>query len=175
MLDAVAELQREGPVDAFVIQAPTISSNELLDQMKTSHTFVRIVPYDGGPSLAGADVALSSSGTATLEAAIVDTPVVVMYRLSPMTYRIARRLVKVPHFSLVNIVAGREVVPELIQHDVNGVRIAREVRAMLEPAANAHLREGLALVRARLGERGASRRAAEEIFRMLTGTMKDAR
>lgn len=175
MLDAVAELQREGPVDAFIIQAPTISSNELLDQMKTSHTFVRIVPYDGGLSLGGADVALSSSGTATLEAAIVDTPVVVMYRLSPMTYRIARRLVKVPHFSLVNIVAGREVVPELIQHDVNGVRIAREVRAMLEPAANAHLREGLALVRARLGERGASRRAAEEIFRMLRGTMKDAR
>jgi lipid-A-disaccharide synthase len=159
MLDAVAELQREGPVDAFVIQAPTISSGELFEQMKEAQTFVRIVPYDGGPSLAGADVALSSSGTATLEAAIVDTP----------------GLVKVPHFSLVNIVAGREVVPELIQHDVNGVRIAREVRAMLEPAANAHLREGLALVRARLGERGASRRAAEEIFRMLTGTMKDAR
>src|SRR5258707_2380669 len=108
MLDAVAELQRDGPVDAFVIQAPTISSAELLDQMKTSHTFARIVPYDGGLSLAGADVALSSSGTATLEAAIVDTPVVVMYRLSPMTYRIARRLVKVPHFRLVNIVAARE-------------------------------------------------------------------
>jgi len=175
MLDAVAELQRDGPVDAFVIQAPTISSAELLDQMKASHTFARIVPYDGGLSLAGADVALSSSGTATLEAAIVDTPVVVMYRLSPLTYRIALRLVKVPHFSLINIVAGREVVPELIQQDVNGVRIAREVRSMLEPAANAHLREGLALVRARLGERGASRRAAEEIFRMLTGTMKDQR
>jgi lipid-A-disaccharide synthase len=167
MLDAVAELQREGAVDAFVIQAPTISSTELLDQMKDAHTFVRIVPYDGGSSLAGADVALSSSGTATLESAIVGTPVVVMYRLSPLTYWIAQRLVKVPHFSLVNIVAGHEIVPELIQHDVNGVRIAKEVRALLEPAANARLQAGLAEVRARLGEQGASRRAAEEIFRML--------
>ena len=74
---------------------------------------------------------------------------------------------KVPHFSLVNIVAGQAIVPELIQHDVNGVRIAEEVRNLLEPAQNAHLRASLAMVRARLGERGASRRAAEEIFRML--------
>lgn len=167
MLDAVAELQRDRDVDAFIIQAPTISSAELLEQMTVAHTFVRIVPYDGGESLAGADVALSSSGTATLEAAIVDTPVVVMYRLSRLTYLAAKRLVKVPHFSLVNIVAGAEVVPELIQEDVNGVRIAREVRTMVEPAANARLREGLALVRQRLGGRGASRRAAEEISRML--------
>lgn len=168
MLDAVAELKRDHDLDAFVIQAPTITSAELLEQMKAEHTFVRIVPYDGGHSLAGADVALSSSGTATLEAAIVDTPVVVMYRLSPMTYVLARRLVKLPHFSLVNIVAGQKVVPELLQHDVNGVRIAKEVRALLEPEANARMRKGLALVRARLGERGASRRAAEEIFRMLS-------
>jgi lipid-A-disaccharide synthase len=167
MLDAVAELQRDGQVDAFVIQAPTISGAELLAQMTAANTFVRVVPYDGGLSLAGADVALSSSGTATLEAAIVDTPVVVMYRLSPLTYVMAQLLVKVEHFSLVNIVAGRQVVPELIQRDVNGVRIAREVRALLDPDANAHVREGLALVRERLGGRGASRRAAEEIFRML--------
>jgi lipid-A-disaccharide synthase len=167
MLDAVAELRREREVDAFVIQAPTISSAELLAPMTASGTFVRIVPYDGGETLATADVALSSSGTATLEAAIVDTPVVVMYRLSPLTYFLARRLVKLQHFSLVNIVAGRQVVPELIQHDVNGVRIAREVRAMMEPAALATVHEGLALVRERLGEPGASKRAAAEIHRML--------
>jgi lipid-A-disaccharide synthase len=167
MLDAVAELQRGHEVDAFVIQAPTISSRQLRDLMAAANTFVRIVEYDGGMSLAGADVALSSSGTATLEAAIVDTPVVVMYRLSALTYRLAQWLVKVPHFSLVNIVAGEPVVPELIQHDVNGVRIAKEVRNLLEPAENARMRASLALVRARLGGRGASRRAAEEVFRIL--------
>ena len=88
-----------------------------------------------------------------------------MYRLSPATYMLARRLVKLPHFSLVNIVAGERLVPELIQHDVNGERIAKEVRALL-----AHYDEvvaGLAVVRERLGGLGASRRAAEEIFRML--------
>jgi lipid-A-disaccharide synthase len=168
MLAAVAELKRDREVDAFVIQAPTISSRQLLDLMAAAKISVRIVPYDGGLSLAGADVALSSSGTATLEAAIVDTPVVVMYRLSKMTYLLARWLVKVPHFSLVNIVAGHPVVPELIQQDVNGPRIAREVRTLLEPSQNAHLRASLAMVRARLGGRGASRRAAEEVFRMLS-------
>src|SRR5258706_8764505 len=168
MLDAVAELQRDREADAFVIQAPTISSRQLLDLMAAANTVVRIVEYDGGLPLAGADLALSSSGTATLEAAIVDTPVVVMYRLSAMTYRLAQWLVKVEHFSLVNIVAGQVVVPELIQHDVNGVRIAREVRDLLEPAENARMRASLALVRARLGERGASRRAAEEVFRILS-------
>jgi lipid-A-disaccharide synthase len=167
MLDAVAELKRDREVDAFVIQAPTISSRQLLDLMAAAKISVRIVPYDGGLSLAGAGVALSSSGTATLEAAIVDTPVVVMYRLSKLTYLLARWLVKVPHFSLVNIVAGQPVVPELIQQDVNGPRIAREVRTLLEPSQNAHLRASLAMVRARLGGRGASRRAAEEVFRML--------
>jgi lipid-A-disaccharide synthase len=172
MLDAVAELKRDREVDAFVIQAPTISERQLLDLMAAAKVNVRIVPYDGGVSLSGADVALSSSGTATLEAAIVDTPVVVMYRLSAMTYLLARWLVKVPHFSLVNIVAGQSVVPELIQQDVNGVRIAREVRTLLEPSQNAHLRASLAMVRARLGGRGASRRAAEEVFRMLKGSPK---
>jgi len=168
MLDAVAALQRERAVDAFIIQAPTITSAELLTHMNASGVFVPIIPHDRGEALAGADVALSSSGTATLESAILDTPVVVMYRLSPATYVLARRLVKLPHFSLVNIVAGERLVPELIQHDVNGERIAKEVRALL-----AHYDEvvaGLAVVRERLGGLGASRRAAEEIFRMLAAS-----
>jgi lipid-A-disaccharide synthase len=169
MLDAVKALGRDGmAVDAFVIRAPTITAAELLEIMAAAGTYVRIVPYDGGETLAGADVALSSSGTATLEAAIVGTPVIVMYRLSPLTYLAAKRLVKVPHFSLVNIVAGREVVPELIQHDVNGERIAAEVRRLLEPARQARVREALAHVRASLGQPGASKRAAAEVFRMLT-------
>jgi lipid-A-disaccharide synthase len=165
MLDAVAALSRTRPVDAFVIQAPTITSAELLTHMTASETFVPIVAHDRGEALAAADIALSSSGTATLESAILGTPVVVMYRLSPATYFLARRLVKVPHFSLVNIVAGERIVPELIQHDVNGERIAKEVRALL--ANYDEVIAKLGVVRERLGGNGASRRAAEEIFRML--------
>jgi lipid-A-disaccharide synthase len=163
MLDAVEVLAKERPVDAFVIQAPTIHREELLAQM--GGRSVRIVSHDGGEALAGAHVALSSSGTATLEAAVLGTPVVVMYRLSRLTYILAKRLVALPHFGLINIVAGEEMVPELIQDDVNGERIAAEVRSLLERYDD--VQAGLDRVRTRLGGQGASRRAAEEIHRML--------
>jgi lipid-A-disaccharide synthase len=129
--------------------------------MQQAGAFVRIVPHDRGEALSAADVALSSSGTATLECAIAGTPVVVMYRLSSPTHWLAQRLVKLPHFSLVNIVAGKDIVPELLQEDVNGERIAREVRALV---GNSALRAELAAVREKLGGPGASRRAAEAIM-----------
>jgi lipid-A-disaccharide synthase len=170
MLDAVAILRRERAMDAYVIQAPTIS----LEQVRSlvGQADVRIVSHERGQALADADVALSSSGTATLEAAVLGTPVVVMYRLSPATYLLARRLVKLHHFSLVNIVAGKNVVPELVQGEVTGPRIAAEVRSLIEPRAYALVKEELAVVRSKLGEPGASRRAAEEISRMC-GKAKD--
>jgi len=154
-------------VDAFVVQAPTIDREQLERLMKQTGIEVRIVPYDGGEAVASASIALSSSGTATLEAAVLGTPVVVMYKLTPATYVIAKRLVKLPHFSLVNIVAGRGVVPELLQHHVTGPRIAQEVRRLLEPENRRRVREDLAAVKAKLGEPGASRRAAEAIMSTL--------
>jgi lipid-A-disaccharide synthase len=165
MLEAVSILEREREVDAFVIQAPTIASAQLLAIMQRDGVYVRIVPHDRGEALSEADVALSSSGTATLESAIVGTPVVVMYRLSAATHWLARRLVKLPNFSLVNIIAGKRVVPELLQRDVNGARIASEVRALL--GQRDRVRSELAEVRKKLGEPGASRRAAEAIMRAL--------
>ena len=167
MLEAVAILRRDREVDAFVIQAPTIAAAELLAIMQKEHEYVRIVPHDRGEALRQSDVALSSSGTATLESAIVGTPVVVMYRLSAATHWMARRLVRLPNFSLVNIVAGKPVVPELLQHDVNGARIASEVKALLEPGRYQRMREELDAVRAKLGGSGASRRAAEAIMRAI--------
>ena len=167
MLDAVAALQQERAVDAFVIQAPTISSAELLAIMQRSGTFVRITPHDRGESLVQADIAFSSSGTATLECAIAGTPVIVVYRLSPANYWLARRFVTLPHFSLVNIIAGKKVVPELLQHDVNGERIARIARDLLRPEEHGRVRVELAAVRDKLGSTGASRRAAEAIMATL--------
>jgi lipid-A-disaccharide synthase len=159
MLEAVAILKRERDIDAFIIQAPTIDLSPI--------NGVRIVPHDRGEALSSADIALSSSGTATLECAIAGTPVIVMYRLSPMTYRLARWLVKLPHFSLVNIVAGRKIVPELLQHDVTGEKIAAAAREVL--ADYDAVRANLAAVKAKLGEKGASRRAAEAIMGVVRG------
>jgi lipid-A-disaccharide synthase len=164
MLDAVANLRREGALDACVVQATTISAPELLAIMQAANVYVRIVPHGGGEVLAAADVALSSSGTATLECAVIGTPVIVMYRLSAATHWFAKRLVKLRLFSLVNILAGKKVVPELLQHEVNGHRMAAEVRALAQPEAHARIRAELAAVRATLGGGGASRRAAEAIM-----------
>ncbi len=164
MLQAVKVLGEERGVDAFVIQAPTIAAAELLELMRTTGHYVRIVPHDRGAAVASADIALSSSGTATLECAVIGTPVIVMYRLSPATYWVARRLVRLPYFSLVNIVAGKRVVPELVQQEVNAERIVREVKTMADPHTHAGIRAELAEVRVRLGEGGASQRAARAIM-----------
>jgi lipid-A-disaccharide synthase len=173
MLAAVGELQKERAIEAFVIQAPTIARAELEAQMHATGIELTIVEHDGGQALANADVALSSSGTATLESAVLGTPVVVMYRLSAATYWLARHLVKLPHFSLVNIVAGESIVPELLQDQVTGPHIAAEVRKLIEPATYARVTQALAGVRDKLGDAGASRRVAEKIATLVARGGRD--
>jgi lipid-A-disaccharide synthase len=170
MLDAVAILRRERTVNAYIILAPTIEHDELLAIVKAKNIDVPILPHDRGEGVAAADISLSASGTATLESAVLGTPVVVMYRLSRATYILGKKLVRnLPHWSLVNIVAGKGVVPELIQDEVNGERIAAEVRRIVAPENYERIREELARVREKLGEPGASRRVAEEIHKMVAG------
>ncbi|MGZ7040114.1 MAG: lipid-A-disaccharide synthase [Thermoanaerobaculia bacterium] len=164
MLRAVEILRRERKVDAYVMQAPTIDDAHLRRIMEREGVEVRVVRHDRGQGLSSADVALSSSGTATLEAAILGTPVVVMYRLSPLTHLVAKRLVTLPYFSLVNIIAGKNVVPELLQSAVTPERIADEVRKLADPANYERVTAELARIRMKRGEPGASRRAAEAIM-----------
>lgn len=166
MLDAVREIARERAVDAYIIQAPTIERRDL-DAIVAASGITMTVVNDGREALANADVAICASGTATLEAAILGVPSIVTYRLSGLTYLLARRLVKLPHFSLVNIVAGKKVVPELLQHQVTSGAIARETRRLLDPEEFARVKRELADVAARLGAPGASRRAAEKIYRLM--------
>jgi lipid-A-disaccharide synthase len=115
--------------------------------------------------LAAADVALVASGTATVQAALHACPMVVVYRLSPLTYRLGRPFVRVDTFAMANLVAGRTVVPELIQEAFTPGRVAAAALEMLtDPLAAARVRADLADVRARLGEPGASRRAAAAVL-----------
>jgi lipid-A-disaccharide synthase len=120
-------------------------------------------------ALAAADLAIVSSGTATVEAALLDVPMVVIYRVAPTTAWIARRLVRTPFFAMVNLIAGRRVVPELIQDDFTPESVAHEAERLLGlQEARAEMRVGLALVRERLGPPGAIERAAGIIAGMLT-------
>lgn len=102
-----------------------------------------------------ADVALAASGTVTIEAALLGTPMVTFYRVSPVSWLLGRRLVKVPFLSMVNLVAGRAVVPELIQGDMTPERLAAEAHLLLDdPAARDRMRAGLDEVRERLAAVG---------------------
>jgi len=117
--------------------------------------------------LASADVALAASGTATLQAALHDTPMVVVYRLSKVTYMLARQLVSLEMFAMVNLIAGEKIVPELAQKAFTPEAVAGEAVSMLTDRDRAaRIRAGLARVRERLGGPGASKRAAEAILRV---------
>ncbi|HEX9185531.1 MAG TPA: lipid-A-disaccharide synthase [Vicinamibacteria bacterium] len=117
--------------------------------------------------LSSATVGIVASGTATVEAALMDLPFSVVYRLSPLTYALGRPFVSVPHYAMPNLIAGREVVKELIQRDFRPEAVAAETLALLEDAGRREaLRQGLAEVRARLGPPGASARAARIVARL---------
>ena len=119
--------------------------------------------------LAASDVALTASGTATVQAALHDTPMVIVYRLSPITYMLGRPFVRVDTFGMVNLIAGETIVPELIQNGFTPEAVAQEAVAILmDRDRAARIRRGLARVRERLGAPEASRRAAEAILRVAT-------
>jgi lipid-A-disaccharide synthase len=120
--------------------------------------------------VAAARASIVASGTATVETALLGSPMVVVYRLSKWTYRLGRPFVSVPHFAMVNLIAGRRLVPELIQEAFTPESVAAALLPLLDDTAERRaMLEGLAEVRARLGSGGASERAAGEVERLLMG------
>ncbi|AGF79765.1 lipid-A-disaccharide synthase [Desulfocapsa sulfexigens DSM 10523] len=125
---------------------------------------VRLIKENRYDMMAACDAAVVVSGTVTLELALLDTPMIVIYKLSRWTYRIAQLLVNsdLKHFSLVNLIGGKEIVPELIQEEVCPERIEEELMAILfDSQRRKEMLQGLELVRDRMGQSGASEKAAE--------------
>lgn len=123
-----------------------------------------------------AQIVVSASGTASFEAALTTTPLIVVYRVSPVTWALARRLVRVPWVSMANLTAGRAIVPELLQHDLTPERLAEAVADLLEdPARRQGMRAELAAVRRRFEARGAYARAAERVLAHLSREGETAR
>lgn len=146
--------------------ANTLDNGYIKSFMSGSDIDVQLFSGKTYSVMAASDVLLISSGTATLEAAIAGTPMVVTYRMMPLTYMIGKRLVQLKHGSLPNIVAGKGIVPELIQGDATGEKMAEEALRMLNNKEYlASMRRELRGVREALGASGASRRAAEVVYR----------
>ena len=155
------EMQRRVPsLQVVVSVAPTI---ELAGE-RVPFPMIRGASF---PLLRGADAAMCKSGTTTLEAAVAGCPLVVAYRTNALTYMLARRLVKIPHIGLVNVVAGREVAREFVQDALNVRDVADELERLITPRSvrRVEVLRGLEEVRGRLGTPG----AAERVARMTLG------
>jgi len=151
-------------VQWIVARAPHLPDG-LFEPLTRLGDGVAVIEHETDDVLAAADVALVASGTATVQAALHECPMVVVYRLSALTYRLGKPFVRVETYAMANLVAGRRVVPELIQEAFTPDRVAAEaLRVLTDPAHAAVVRRDLREVRGKLGTPGASRRAAEAVL-----------
>jgi lipid-A-disaccharide synthase len=166
--EVVESLSTERPdLQIVMSRAPTVAASWIEAALGETISKVHMLAggtYDG---MKHAAVAVVASGTATVEAALSETPMVVVYRVGRLTYALGKPFVRVPYYSMVNLIAGRRLVPELIQKDMTAESIRAQVEALLEPGAAEEMKRGLREVKARLGGKGASSRAADAVLAFL--------
>ena len=168
LMEAAAQLYAASSDRQFVLALASGLTPSQVEPHLRANAPLKIIANDTYNVLAAADVAIVSSGTATVETALIGAPMVVIYRVAPLTAAIARRLVRTPYFAMVNLIAGKKIVPELIQDDFTPQNVVNEVERLLtSPEAQAEMRRELAVVRERLGPPGAIDRAADIIAAML--------
>ena len=166
---AALDLIRDGlpEVQGVLPAAPTVT--DTVQRIAAGFSgALTVVDQQSLTALCAADFALVASGTATLEAGLIGIPMVIAYRVNRLTAWLAKRLLRVPHIGLINIVAGRRVVPELLQEAVSPRTMAAlALSALQDPAEARRIRGELTALRATMGEGGSSRRAAASIGAVL--------
>jgi lipid-A-disaccharide synthase len=169
LMDAAARLTRERPVNLLLPASATTGAAFFRQRLGDSP--IRVIEGESWDAMAHADLALVASGTVTVEAALLGTPMVTFYKVTGASWALGKVLVDVPFYSMVNLIAGRAVVPELMQGQMTGERIALEAHRLLtDPAARLQMQAGLAEVRAKLSGGGnAPQRGATIIRGMLEG------
>jgi len=162
LLDAAFRLSQDAEVQFLLIRASTVERRELESMLERVPLNIPVVEDKRYDAVNACDLAWTASGTATVEAALLLKPMIIVYRLAWLTYALARMLVRIKHVGMVNIVAGEKVVPELIQADFTEEGVIRETRNLLE---NRDLRDRtvkkLAKLREKLGTPGAAGRVAD--------------
>lgn len=166
MLEAAAFIRQVKPEAGLLLPlSHTVSEEAVRECVLKSGLPVHIVSGPTYRYMAASDALIVASGTATMEATIVGTPMVVVYKTSTPTYLLARLLVDIPYISWPNILMGKRIVPELLQEDAEPETIARLIRMMLEnPSLSSEIRENLAKARSKLGSPGALTRTARLIL-----------
>lgn len=163
MLESAGLIQKKFPAAVFFLAHSSNVNSDIYESLVRKYSGLRLRPHKNSiHSLLGAmDFALIASGTATLEAALIRTPFFLLYKASWSTYLLGKCLIRVPYLGMVNLLAGRRVVPEFIQHGISPTTIAHEAELLLRnPGLYQKMKEEFAAVREKLGEKGASARAA---------------
>jgi lipid-A-disaccharide synthase len=163
---AAKKIRLNLPSAQFIVaRAPNLDDAPFESFSAGGRTLVRVIQGDTDAVLASSNVVLTASGTATVQAAIHNTPMVIVYRMSALSYRVVRRMVTVDKIGMVNLIAGETIVPELIQDEFTPARVAGEaINILTDEKRVLRIRAGLARVREKLGSPGASRRAAEAVL-----------
>ena len=167
LLEGAKLLKKQLPEVQFAMpRAGTIPLEILQSKIKASGLEIKITEGHNYDLFSVADLALATSGTVTLEAALCGLPSVIVYRTSALNAFIARRVINIPNIGLPNIVAGRQILPELLQEDFTPANVANTAVELLAPERRPQLEANLAYMKARLGEPGAVNRVAQLILRI---------
>jgi len=173
MLDAASLISEERQDIQFVVVVAANRDPKEAQQIFAGGEYasfkdsLRVIHHETREALAAVDAAAVASGTATLEAALLATPLVVVYKESALNWHTLGSLITAEHYGLVNLIAGRRLATELIQDQLNGESLARELLALLNPDRNAAMRAELKEVTGKIGDAGASDRAARAILNFL--------
>jgi len=175
LAEAADRLYREHAVNILLPASVTTGADFFRERLGDSP--IRVIEGESWDAMAYADLALAASGTVTVEAALLGTPMVTFYKVTPVSWMAGKFLVNVPFYSMVNLIAGRSVVPELMQRQMSGESLAREANRLLSnSAAREEMKAGLAAVREKLSQGGlaAPARAAALIDGILEGQIAHA-
>lgn len=169
MIKAIPLISKQiNPVQFIIPVAPGLDLGEVQNLVGSKRENIRVVENNIYDVMRISDVVIVASGTATMEAAIMGAPMIVVYRVSPLTYLLGKMLIKVKNIGMVNIIAGKTVVPELIQKDVTPEKITSAVVQILEnPSKQEEIKKELNSLKEKIGKSGASFRAAQIIISLL--------
>ena len=171
MLKAAEILQTRYPDAKFLLpQADSVRDETLESYLKNTTLEIQVIKHQVYDVIQCCDVIMTVSGTATLEVALLQIPMVIAYRLSPISYFIAKQLVKIPYIGLPNIIAEKAIAKELIQAEANPENLVEEIQQLLnDQQKRTDCLQGLSLVKQRLGQGGGSKNMADLALEMLTG------
>ncbi len=168
LIQAVGRMKKDIPAIFLLILAESLERDYVGRFVPSQETDIQVLDEDRYEAIAYSDLALSACGTANLEAALLGTPVIAFYRVSPLTYYPFRRLLKICNYSIVNILAGKRIIPELIQRQFTGERLAQEAVELLSSEnARAEMKAEFQRIAESLGQESASVHVAAELEKLI--------